>query len=99
MEEVRTVAAPMKGLQAEQAAQSLSDHRPFHGMKSARTEEAGRWINGDAVGHHVSIWIAEVPGDHVHFGVDVAGSAGGNACGGKFGIVKKTAALANRRRT
>ena len=67
-----SVAAPVHRSLIRQTAQGLRRHRPFQRVK--RNEEARR-SQGVGVGLHDVVRVAEVPGEAVEVGEDMAGRA------------------------
>ena len=87
----------MERIQPFQTTQSLSRHRPLHRVAIGIYGNA----SGTAYGYrlHRPERIAQVPRQHVHFRIHMAGSARHRAVPGQFGVIEKPATLANERRS
>lgn len=93
MRKICAVTAPVEWIKTVEPAKGLSGHRTFHGMIDCVADCVAEQGIGGFVCLHLASGIAEIPGDEVHFGVDVASCAGHGAIAGEFGVVEKTATL------
>src|SRR2546423_314570 len=91
MGEICPVPAPMEWVEAIEAAQSLGRHGALHRMHRRIGAQAE---DRRMIGLHLTTRIPEVPGDEIHFGVNVASGASHRAITRELGIVEKTAAIA-----
>ena len=94
MQQRRHVAAPVEGSSPLEIAQRLRHHGALHGVEGA-VEHLGFVIGAVESGAdaHDSVGIAEIPGESVAVGIDVAGRAGDGAVPRKPRVEEKSASF------